>query len=417
MTRSGGSLPRARREPGPHHAPRWARTGGSSPAALPSAPLVHACALTSHSSPVLPRFALPEPLKPRSPGEEAAAESGASRLGPGWAPSPFSVAMWPARAHAVGTRRKQAGIRVSRPLGWEGADRFRSTAIPLAGAEDGGRVLSCAEDVDTGRRAGLGSYASHTGFCSLRLSRSTKSPTVLRALTTQKQNSTPQGRGPRAPPRSSRQPPPPTRRHLCPGTMRAARAPRPPMLTAGPSGKPGSRARPPPRWAGPVGGSSWTPGPPSPAGAFSEGSSTRTSPPWGASQLRTLRRPGRPRLAPRASPTGRWCVREGLLECPCGGFSRGAGVRPPPRTISGWGRWFRRFQEHGGLFLVECAARQSCYLSGAEREMGGSTNPCRSVLSLSADSRGLSVLPLAQRARSGAEGASDEDWAAGQLWR
>lgn len=266
-------------------------------------------------------------------------------------------------------------------------------------------------------RAGLGSHASHTGFCSLRLSRSMKSPTVLRALTTQKQNSTPQGRGLRAPPRSSLQPPPPTKRHLCPGTMRAARAPRPPMLTAGPSGKPGSRARPPPRWAGPVGGSSWTPGPPSPAGAFSEGSSTRTSPPWGASQLRTLRRHGRPRLAPRASPTGRWCVREGLLEWPCGGFSRGAGVRPPPRTISGWGRWFRRFQEHGGLFLVECAARQSCCLSGAEREMGGSTNPCRSVLSLSADSRGLSVLPLAQRARSGAEGASDEDWAAGQLWR
>lgn len=156
MTRSGGSLPRARREPGPHHAPRWARTGGASPAALPSAPLVHACALTSHSSPVLPRFALPEPLKPRSPGEEAAAESGASRLGPSRAPSRFSVAMRPARAHAVGTRRKQAGIRVSRPLGWEGADRFRSTVIPSAGAEDSGSVLSRAQGADTGtRRAGL----------------------------------------------------------------------------------------------------------------------------------------------------------------------------------------------------------------------------------------------------------------------
>lgn len=54
---------------------------------------------------------------------------------------------------------------------------------------------------------------------------------------------------------------------------------------------------------------------------------------------------------------------------------------------------------------------------GGREGGGGSTNPCRSVLSLSADSRGLSVLPLAQRARSGAEGASDEDWAAGQLWR
>lgn len=142
--------------PGPELGPGLVFLLHSSPAALPSAPLVHACALTSHSSPVVPRFALPEPLKPRSPGKEVAAGSGASRLGPGRAPSRFSVAVRPARAHAVGTWRKQAGIRVSRPLGWEGADRFRSTVIPSAGAEDGGRVLSRAEGADMGTRwAGL----------------------------------------------------------------------------------------------------------------------------------------------------------------------------------------------------------------------------------------------------------------------
>lgn len=36
---------------------------------------------------------------------------------------------------------------------------------------------------------------------------------------------------------------------------------------------------------------------------------------------------------------------------------------------------FQRFQEHGGLFLVECAARQSCCLSGAEREVGAARTP------------------------------------------
>uniref|UniRef100_A0A5F9C6J5 Atypical kinase COQ8A, mitochondrial n=1 Tax=Oryctolagus cuniculus TaxID=9986 RepID=A0A5F9C6J5_RABIT len=68
----------------------------------------------------------------------------------------------------------------------------------------------------------------------------------------------------------------------------------------------GSRAR-----AGSTGGSSQTLETPSLPRAFIEGSSTRTSPLWGASQLRTLRRPGRPRLAPRTSHTSRWCVWEG----------------------------------------------------------------------------------------------------------
>lgn len=195
-------------------------------------------------------------------------------------------------------------------------------------------MLSCAEGRTRGGAPGRPLAPLTLAFVPCRISRSMKSLMVLRALTTRKQNSTPQGRGPRAPPWSSLQPPPLTRRHLGPGTTRAARALLPPMLTAGPSGKLGSRARPPPRWAGPMGGSSWTPGPPSLARAFSEDSSTRTSPPWGASRPRTLRRPGRPRLAPRASPTGRRCVREGLPEWPRGVALKRCRGQAPLRTFS-----------------------------------------------------------------------------------
>ncbi|EAW69805.1 chaperone, ABC1 activity of bc1 complex like (S. pombe), isoform CRA_d [Homo sapiens] len=128
---------------------------------------------------------------------------------------------------------------------------------------------------------------------------------LLRTSAAQKGSSTSQSRMQPEPPQTSLQPPLPTSQRPHPWVMPTARAQLLPTWPVDPLEKPGSPARPPPLWAGPTGGSLQTPETHSLPWAFSEGSSTRTNPLLGASQPRTLRRPGRLRLAPRTSSTNR----------------------------------------------------------------------------------------------------------------
>lgn len=144
-------------------------------------------------------------------------------------------------------------------------------------------------------------------FPSCRVKINLKCLMPLRALMTWK---------PRSP---SLRPPALTSHHLHPWVTPTMKDRLPPMLPVDHLGKLGSQARPLLCWAESTGGSSQTPETFSLPLASSEGSSIRTSPPWGVSQLRTLRRPGKPRPAPRASPTSRWYV---------GGLLAGAGVPP-----------------------------------------------------------------------------------------
>lgn len=221
---------------------------------------------------------------------------------------------------------------------------------------------------------------------------------MLRASTTQKQSSL--GLRLRGPLQISRRPPLLTGHRPHPGITLAVRAQLQPTWPVDRLGKPGSRARLPSLWAWSLGGSLETPDMRLLPQAFREGSSTRTSPPWGASPQRTLRRPGRPRPAPRASPTSRWCVPEGQVEwdwggrcsrwCWCQSFLWGrslmpwSGVLGDTEASSGWSIL------PGGAAAFGGGAEQW----GAARTAAGSSRPVRRfrAVSLLAPSSSASTL-------------------------
>lgn len=201
------------------------------------------------------------------------------------------------------------------------------------------------------------------------------------------------------------------------------------MWAVGPSGNLASRARRLPHWARSMAGSLQTPETRSVPWAASEGSSTRTSPPWGVSQLRTLRRPGRPRIAPRASPTSRWCVWEGPRVA-LGWSQLTVALGWSPLTVAlGWspltvvwalasllgicpGYWGL------GYSGMETLAARLSYSWAAAGRWGCSRTIARQILPPACYFYKVSLSPPpAQRAVSGAEGASYTPWAAGQLWR
>jgi hypothetical protein len=225
---------------------------------------------------------------------------------------------------------------------------------------------------------------------------SMKSLMPLRASMTWKPRSSSQAYRQLEPPWTSPLPPPQASRRLQPWVMPTARARLLPMLPADSLGKLGFQARLPPLWAGSTDGSLQTPETASWPLAPSEGSSTRTNPPWGVSRLRTLRRPGKPRLAQRASHTSRWCV----WRLPGVGWVApshgGAGVGPhsdsgPFSGCRGHRPWFRNLRPLGGVLPRGAASR-------VERE-GGGCQPEVALFCLPVPRVSLPPLQLSERAR------------------